>query len=132
MTLPEPNSPAAVMWLLMVTLDADGVRKKVEYETVRRCLDQVGVHAADRDPVHSPEVMMIHADRYYRYIEAKQADGDMDAVTRDALALVQDPEMRRRVLDMLVEVSLADSELHPRENVLLRRASVAWKLPLEV
>ena len=121
MTGPGRNSTAACLWLLMLTLDADGERKDVEFDEIKGILDELKPALADEvggDPV----VLMAHLDEYYKAFEA----GGTEAVLDQALRQIDDPELRQRMYVMLMRVAISDKQLHKREDTLLRRIGLAW------
>lgn len=123
MVNPGKNSTAACLWLLMLTLDADGKRKDVEFSEIQTCLNELTPTLAD-DPGRQPEALMASLNRYYQELENVGAD----AVLESVLHQIDDPELRQQVFVMLMRVAISDRQLHRQENSLLRRIGTAWGL----
>lgn len=126
MTLPGKNSTAACLWLLMLTLDADGKRKDVEFSEIQTCLDDLMPALAD-DPGRQPEALMAALSQYYAEIEANELEDILDAV----LQQIDDGELRQQMFVMLMRVAISDSQLHEEEDMLLRRIGAAWGMKFD-
>lgn len=123
MVNPGKNSTAACLWLLMLTLDADGKRKDVEFSEIQNCLNDLTPTLTD-DPGRQPEALMASLNRYYDELENVGAD----AVLETVLHQIDDGELRQQVFVMLLRVAISDRQLHSQENSLLRRIGAAWGL----
>ena len=126
MAIPEKNSTAACLWLLMLTLDADGKRKDVEFSEIQECLNELGPSLKD-DPGRQPEALMAALNNYYSEIEKIGGTSLLDVV----LHQIDDMDLRQEVYVMLMRVAIADRQLHKHENMLLRDIGKAWGLKFE-
>jgi len=126
MTAPGKNSTAACLWLLMLTLDADGRRRDVEFSEIEKCLEDLSPTLSD-DPGREPEALMASLNLYYDEVSGS----DTENVLQSALQQIDDPALRQEVFVMLMRVAISDKQLHRNENRLLRRIGLAWGLKFE-
>ena len=126
MANPGKNSTAACLWLLMLTLDADGKRKDVEFSEIQNCLNDLSPTLSD-DPGRQPEALMAALNRYYEELERTGPD----EVLKTVLHQIDDGELRQQVFVMLMRVAISDRQLHKQENSLLRQIGSAWGLRFE-
>lgn len=111
------------MWLLMLTLDADGKRKDVEFSEIQTCLNDLFPQLDDKEGC-APEALMASLNRYYSEIE----NAGEESVINIVLNQIDDLELRQKLFVMLMRVAIADKQLHRREDTLLRRVGLAWGL----
>ncbi|MEQ8443457.1 MAG: TerB family tellurite resistance protein [Alphaproteobacteria bacterium] len=126
MATPGKNSTAACLWLLMLTLDADGRRRDVEFSEIEKCLADLTPTLSD-DPGRQPEALMASLNLYYDEIK----EHDSDHVLGVVLQQIDDPALRQEVFVMLVRVAISDKQLHRDENTLLRQIGEAWGLQFD-
>lgn len=126
MPKPERNSAAACLWLLMLTLDADGKRKDVEFSEIQVCLKDL-FPQLDDEAGCAPEALMASLNRYYSEVE----NAGEESVINIALDQIDDLELRQKMFVMLMRVAISDKQLHRREDTLLRRIGLAWGLKFQ-
>lgn len=121
--VPDKNSTAACLWMLMLTLDADGKRKDVEFDEIQGCLSDLTT-ALGEDPGRHPEALMAALNSYYAEIEKRDFDDLLEAM----LHQIDDSDLRQQMYVMLVRVAISDRQFHSEEDTLLRRIGEAWGL----
>lgn len=122
MGLPAQDSAEAVVWLLMLALDADGVRRGAEIAEFDECLLELGLYDPEERRQFLSRALFSYQQSYDRHL-ARQA---LDALMEDVVHLIERPELKFTVYDMLVRVAIADRELHQSENAMLKKISLIW------
>lgn len=123
------NSSAAAFLLMMLTLDMDGVRKKVEFDMVSDCVRELADDLVDGDAEMSAEALLPILNIYYDDIDGMTSDDALHAYMDDAIGNITDDKLRGSLFELMVRIAMSDNELHDKENAFLRRTSLAWKLP---
>lgn len=126
----QENSSAAAFWLMMLTLDVDGVRKDVEFDTVAECLKELSGVLVDPTDT-SPEALTPILNVYYDDTAGMESEEELNRYMDEALSKITDQKLRESLFRLLVKIAMSDNELHLKENAFLRRACRIWQLPFE-
>lgn len=115
------------MLALMIMVYADRRARYEELSYLRGCIPNLTLFM-DNTFEKPAKGMDLLIREYMEHAHHMTDDTDLHTLIDAALARINDPSLRPRVLHAMKEVATADADLHLSENALIRRATALWQI----